>query len=73
MKNYNKQRQLVLCCMGLTDPNNLANQKINNNNNNNNNSNNNNNNNKKVNKVSAYYCFGILSSKRSLDQRADPI
>ena len=44
MKNYNKQRQLVLCCMGLTDPNNLANQKINNNNNNNNNSNNNNNN-----------------------------
>ena len=45
----------------------------NNNNNNNNNSNNNNNNNKKVNKVSAYYCFGILSSKRSLDQRADPI
>ena len=37
MKNYNKQRQLVLCCMGLTDPNNLANQKINNNNNNNNN------------------------------------
>ena len=45
----------------------------NNNNNNNNSNNNNNNNNKKVNKVSAYYCFGILSSKRSLDQRADPI
>ena len=43
----------------------------NNNNNNNNNSNNNNNNNN--NKVSACYCFGMLSSKRSLDQRADPI
>ena len=39
------------------------------NNNDNNNSNNNNNNNK----VSACYCFGMLSSKRSLDQRADPI
>ena len=38
------------------------------NNNDNNNSNNNNNN-----KVSACYCFGVLSSKRSLDQRADPI
>ena len=34
-----------------------------NNNNNNNNSNNNNNNNN--NKVSACYCFGMLSSKRS--------
>ena len=41
------------------------------NNNDNNNSNNNNNNNN--NKVSACYCFGMLSSKRSLDQRADPI
>ena len=38
------------------------------NNNDNNNSNNNNNNN-----VSVCYCFGMLSSKRSLDQRADPI
>ena len=43
----------------------------NNNENNSNNSNNNNNNNN--NKVSACYCFGMLSSKRSLDQRADPI
>ena len=45
------------------------NKNNNDNNSNNNNSNNNNNNNK----VSACYCFGMLSSKRSLDQRADPI
>ena len=45
----------------------------NNNDNNSNNNNSNNNNNNNNNKVSACYCFGMLSSKRSLDQRADPI